>query len=222
MHHAAMLWTGGKDCALALDEAIRTGIDIRCLATFAPPRPDFLAHPLALMQLQARAMDLPHHIVAVTAPFDQGYETGLARLRDEFGIDGVVTGDISEVDGCPNWIRERCRPVGLDVLTPLWGRDRADLLRLLLERGFKVRISCVKTRCLAPNWIGREIDESTITDFTALHDANGFDLCGENGEYHTIVTGGPRFRQPIAIHRFTTRTGDGLAWIEIAEMALAL
>ena len=42
-HHNVSLWTGGKDSALALYEARSSGCDIRCLATFAPPEPRFLA-----------------------------------------------------------------------------------------------------------------------------------------------------------------------------------
>jgi diphthamide synthase (EF-2-diphthine--ammonia ligase) len=43
MQNAAMLWTGGKDCSLALYEARRNGYDIRCLVTFAPLTPNFHA-----------------------------------------------------------------------------------------------------------------------------------------------------------------------------------
>jgi len=32
-------------------------------------------------------------------------------------IDTVITGDISEVGGAPNWIRERSRPAGMKVLS---------------------------------------------------------------------------------------------------------
>ena len=29
--------------------------------------------------------------------------------------------------------------------------------------------------------------------------ATGADICGENGEYHTLVTGGPLFRHPLPV-----------------------
>ncbi len=32
----------------------------------------------------------------------------------------------------------------------------------------------------------------------AQMEACGADLCGENGEYHTLVTDGPIFRRPLA------------------------
>ena len=162
MQNAAMLWTGGKDCSLALYEARRDGYEVRCLVTFAPPNPNFLAHPPAFIKLQAQALALPHHILSINEPFDKSYEVALGRLRDEMGIKTVITGDIAEVNGSPNWIRERSRPVGMKVHTPLWGRDRLALLRQLLDKRFYVIFSCVKTRWLgeaglAVSWMKRPL-----------------------------------------------------------------
>ena len=124
MQNAAILWTGGKDSAMALFEARQNGYHIRYLVTFAPPEPDFLAHPLEFIKMQAQALVLPHYFLPISKPFEQNYEAGLCKLRDKMGVNCIVTGDIAEVDGHPNWIRERSRPVGLSVYTPLWGRDR--------------------------------------------------------------------------------------------------
>ncbi len=220
MRNAAMLWTGGKDSAMALFEAERNECAVRCLVTFAPPKPTFLAHPLAFIELQAQALELPHHLLSVTEPFERAYEVGLSRLRDEMGCDCVLTGDIAEVDGHPNWIRERSAPVGMHVQTPLWGRDRATLLRQLLHRGFRACFSCVDTRWLNEDWVGRELDEPAIAELRALRERTGLDLCGEEGEYHTLVTDGPPFRRAIDIRTFSRRRTDSHAHLQIDEMAL--
>jgi uncharacterized protein (TIGR00290 family) len=216
---AAMLWTGGKDSSLALHEAARAGYRIERLVTFAPPEPRFLAHPLALLALQAEAIGLPHQIVTIRAPFAEGYEAALRALRDE-GIAAVITGDIARVGGSPNWIRERCRPVGMEVHTPLWGRDRAAVLETLIRERFAVRFSCVATRWLDPSWVGRVLDERAIAELREVRARTGLDLCGEEGEYHTLVTDGPPFARAIELRAFATRVIDGLAHIEIREMAL--
>ncbi len=220
MQNAAMLWTGGKDSALALHEAVLCDCRVRCLVTFAPTDPDFLAHPLAFIKLQAQALNLPHHVLSIQEPFAQGYETALAQLRDEMNIDAVITGDIAEVAESPNWIRERSRPVGLAVHTPLWGRDRLSLLRQLLDHGFCVRFSCVKTRWLDEDWVGRELDEPAIDDLQRVREKNSLDLCGEEGEYHTLVTDGPDFKRRIAIHSASRRQMDSLAHWEIHKLEL--
>ena len=215
---AAMLWTGGKDSSLALHEARRDGFDVQCLVTFAPGVPDFLAHPLKFMMMQAQALGLPHYVFPVNEPYETSYETCLRRLRDEMGIGTVITGDIAEVGGSPNWIRARSGPVGMNVHTPLWGRDRGDLLAQLLAHGFKVRFSCIKTRWLAEDWVGRELDDTAIEDLRIVRERTGLDLCGEEGEYHTLVTDGPQFQRAIRIGGYSRRAADALAYMEIHEL----
>ena len=218
--HAAMLWTGGKDSALALHEAHDNGYPINCLVTFAPPQADFLAHPLDVIKLQAQALALPHHVLVVEPPFEQSYESGLRKLKQTFGIDCVITGDIAEVAGNPNWISERSHPVGLTVYTPLWGRDRGVLLRQLLDKGIKARISCVNTHWLTFDWVGRILDDAAMAELLSISKQNGLDLCGENGEYHTMVVDGPMFQQSIAINSYATHNKDALRYMEIHQMEL--
>ena len=80
MQNAAMLWTGGKDSSMALYEANQNGYCVRCLVTFAPPEPNFLAHPLSFIKMQAQALALPHYVCPsarrsreVTRPAWAGY-----------------------------------------------------------------------------------------------------------------------------------------------------
>lgn len=220
MKSAAMLWTGGKDSALALYEAGYNGFDVRCLVTFAPPQAKFLAHPLGVIELQAEALSLPHHVLTVCAPFEAGYDAALRRLRDELDIHCVVSGDIAEVAGHPNWIRERCRPLGMQVYTPLWGRDRATLLHRLLELGMKVIFSAVDTRWLDVAWVGRQLDSRALAELKVIRKRNGLDLCGEEGEYHTLVTDGPQFARRIAVRSHTRRVADTLAYMGIRNSEL--
>ncbi len=221
MKPAAVLWTGGKDSALALHAAAAHGCEARCLVTFAPPEPDFLAHPLPVMALQARSLGLPHRVLTVAKPFETGYEAALRTLRDEAGIECVVTGDIAAVDGRPNWIAERCHAVGMQACLPQWGRDREALLGQLLEAGFRVRISCVDTQRLDADWVGRELDAEAIAGLRSIHLRNGLDMCGENGEYHTLVVDGPSFARPVAIRDWTLKIAGPLAYMHIRDAVLA-
>lgn len=211
----AMLWTGGKDSALALDEACASGYRVSCLVTFAPPQPEFLAHPLAVIRRQAEAMALPHHLITVREPYAEGYEAALRSLREEMGIDCVVTGDIAQVDDQPNWIRERARPIGMQVQTPLWGRSRETLLRQLLARKFRAVFSCVDMRRLDAAWVGRELDDAAVAELQVLERTSGVDPCGENGEYHTLVTDGPQFRHVVELPSFTVQTQGSLAYLKL-------
>ncbi|WP_429019928.1 hypothetical protein [Aeromonas allosaccharophila] len=213
MSRIILLWSGGKDAMLALCHARDAGHQVVALATFAPPAPRFLAHPLPLVRLQAAALGLPHLLVTIEAPFEQSYETALSRLQQAWNLDGVVTGDIDSVGGAPNWIRERCQPLGLTVHTPLWQQSRQTLLADMLARGIVAHLSCVDTRVLAPEWAGRVLDATTLSELQQLAEREGFDACGEQGEYHTMVTDGPGFAAPLRLDDWRVARQDHLAYL---------
>lgn len=205
---------------MALYEAARNGCHVECLVTFTPPKPNFVAHPLAFIKLQARALGLRHTVLVVDPPYEKGYEIGLRRLREEMRISTVVTGDIGEVGKYPNWIHDRCRAVGMEARFPLWGRDRKLLLQQLLARGFKAYISCVKGPSLTQEWVGRRLEKSTIAELENLCERIGMDLCGEQGEYHTLVTDGPAFAREIAIESYSRRNAGALTYMKLERLAL--
>jgi diphthine-ammonia ligase len=156
---AVISWTGGKDCALALYEAQARGYDIQALVTFVPKEPHFLAHPLSLMTSQAQALGLPHVLLEITPPFKKSYKKALQSLKKQFGITAVITGDIAEVCGLPNWLTECSKSLGIDVVMPLWGRNRKQLVSKLIQHKFHVIFSGVKTPWFSSRWVGKRLDE---------------------------------------------------------------
>jgi diphthine-ammonia ligase len=221
MREAAALWTGGKDSALAFYKARLTGQNIRHLVTFIPEGADFLAHPIPLMQLQAEAMGLSHQALTITEPFREGYERAIQDLKKKDGIETLITGDISLVDGRPNWIRECSRPSGMEVLTPLWEQDRLELLKRLLAEGFQVIFSGVYQPWFTEDWLGVELSKDTLEGLCRLGREKGMDLCGEQGEYHTLVLDGPFFKKRIALDSFTKGLHGSLWFLEGLAVRLA-
>lgn len=213
MSRVIVLWSGGKDAMQALCHAREQGHEAVALVTFAPPNPNFLAHPLTLVRRQAEALGLPHRLITIEAPFEQSYEQALADLRREWQIEGVVTGDIDRVDGADNWIRARCKPLGLAVHQPLWQQSRAALLTDLLARGIRAHLSCVDRRVLGPDWVGRVLDAATLAELQQLAAAQGFDASGEQGEYHSMVTDGPGFAAPLTLEGWRVAHQDHLAYL---------
>ena len=60
MKKAAVLWTGGKDSALAFHVSVNL-YDIKRLVCFVPAdNRQFYAHPTELMELQARKIRMPN------------------------------------------------------------------------------------------------------------------------------------------------------------------
>ncbi|WP_368164057.1 hypothetical protein [Aeromonas sp. R6-2] len=219
MSRAIMLWTGGKDSMLALTEARLQGVAVAALVTFTPPSPHFLAHPLPLIHAQADALALPLYRMTITAPYATSYERTLAELRERLGIDCVITGDIAPV-GAPNWIVERCHSLGLSPLLPLWERPRKALLERLLSLRIECLFSCVNTRNLPANWVGRRLDAQALLDLEQLAARGKLDLCGEQGEYHTMTLNGPGFRLPLRVEPGTIARQGELAYLHAPRLIL--
>ena len=212
----AAMWTGGKDCSLALYESRKSGLKVKELITFAPSSPIFLAHPLPFLKQQAAAMGLRHRTITIRPPIETGYIRAIRALRRE-GIRTLVTGDIAEVGGRPNWMREVSQGTGLDVQTPLWGRDRRDILSDFLDNGFKAIFSLVKNPWFNQEWVGRTLDRQAVNELASL--APGLDICGENGEYHSLVLDGPTFKKTVRIVAFDVIQRDEMFYIDIRKIA---
>jgi len=215
----AVMWSGGKDSALALWRARQRGLDIRWLLTVydvATGRVRFHATPVAAIAAQARAAGLTQVAVPTTwEGFDAALTTALAELK-RAGCTGLVFGDIHLAD-VRAWYEERTRAAGLEHVEPLWGDAPSALIREFVEIGGRAVLTCVETAKLDVSWLGRTIDDAFVRDVAA----SGIDPCGENGEYHSFAYSGPFFAEPVA-WRFGERRDDGrFAQVEVLEAVTA-
>jgi diphthamide synthase (EF-2-diphthine--ammonia ligase) len=82
---AAISWTGGKDCNLALLTAWRDpSLHVSALVVFRPQAAVFRAHPLHIMQKQADALSLPllHVEISGEPSYKASYVSGMRRLKE--------------------------------------------------------------------------------------------------------------------------------------------
>jgi len=86
--------------------------------------------------------------------------------------------------------------------------DRDDEARVLAD-GLRARTTCIDPRKLAPSFAGREFDAAFLRDLPP-----GVDPCGENGEFHTFVTGGPMFAREIAVQPGEVVERDGFVFAD--------
>ena len=191
----AVMWSGGKDSALAAWRARMSGRDVRWAVTAydeATDRVRFHATRIDRVRTQVRAAGLQHLAVPTTPEsFDARVRAAFRQLAAR-GCAGVVFGDIHLAD-VRAWYEERTTAAGLEHVEPLWGERPAALLRAAVREGFRAVITCVDRERLDPSWLGRVIDESSANELTAA----GIDACGENGEYHTYAIDGPVFATAV-------------------------
>jgi uncharacterized protein (TIGR00290 family) len=210
-------WSGGKDSALALAAMLEDNrySVISLLTTIAEEEGSVAMHGVdrALIRAQADALGLPLHEVSLPAfPSNEIYEQRMgaayARFRER-GVKHVVFGDLFLSD--IRAYRENLhRSMGMRCLFPLWGEDTAQLAARFLADGYSAVICCVDPKQGDGAWAGRMLDP----DFFARLSGD-IDPCGENGEFHTLVTGGPIFEHAIPVKVSGTYEDKGFVYAAI-------
>lgn len=120
-----------------------------------------------------------------------GLEKGLKQAKLQ-GATACVFGDI-DIEEHKKWCEERCKAADIQCLHPLWHSDRKKNTQEIISAGYKCIIKCIDNQKLSKKFLGKIIDNNIINEMDQI----GIDVCGENGEYHTIVLGGPIFKTPI-------------------------
>lgn len=196
-NHIVCSWSGGKDSCYALMQAITQGYTPAVLLNVLNEEGRISrSHgiPAPVLQLQAAAANLPLEMVASSWDhYEKNFTGTLVSLKEKFELSHAVFGDI-DLQAHRDWEEKVCANAGLTALLPLWQQDREKLVRQMLQAGIKAMIvSCNET--LGPSFLGRMLDDDCIT---GLRNA-GVDVCGENGEFHTLVIDCPLFSTPIDV-----------------------
>jgi uncharacterized protein (TIGR00290 family) len=190
-------WSGGKDSCLALHRAIKAGAHVEVMVNMLLEngrRSHSHGLRTAVIQEQARALGLCLEGVATSwDEYEKDFCEILLRLKHE-GFEAAIFGDI-DLQAHLDWERMVCNRTGLIPALPLWRGDRMALIQEFIETGFEARIVAVKADCLAPEYLGRVLSMELAHQF----EKQGLDVCGENGEFHTVVTNGPCFQYPLEI-----------------------
>jgi uncharacterized protein (TIGR00290 family) len=203
MINAYMNWSGGKDSALCLYKAMKTGgYNITHLLTSVNAVHDRISmHGVrrSLLEAQARSVGIP--LTTIELPEQPGmkeYEQCMFRKVSELkkaGCTHALFGDIF-LEDLKLYREKKLKEADVECVFPLWKMDTMELVKEFIALGFKSIIICVSEKYLDKSFCGRIIDESFINDLPA-----GVDVCGENGEFHSFVFQGPVFKEPVAFNK---------------------
>jgi uncharacterized protein (TIGR00290 family) len=194
-------WSGGKDSALAL-QSLRNGseFDVVALLTSVTRGYDRISvHGVrrSLLYAQAESVGLPLVEVMLEQKssndaYESAFHDALRTVRQDFPqVRHIAFGDLFLED--VRAYRERLLAgTGFDPVFPIWGTNTTDLARAFIDSGYSARLVCVDTTQLDASFAGREFDMSLLADLP-----ESADPCGERGEFHTFVSGGPGFREPV-------------------------
>ncbi len=212
----ALLWSGGKDSALALFHVRQNHPDLEIIklvtcVSQAYDRVSMHGVRRKLIEEQADAVGLPvvfvviphqddatcpmaHTVPGTTFPPNDVYTRTILeawhQLKDE-GIEVIVFGDIFLED--LRAFRDRLLKVaGLAGCYPLWGRDTTELYDEFSALGFQGITVCIDTKRLSAEHCGQFLNSAFRDSLPAA-----VDPCGELGEYHSFTFDGPLFRRPV-------------------------
>ena len=217
----AVLWTGGKDSSLSCYKVLKDKFDVAFVVTFIWEQPS-LAHPLSIIKLQSEALQIPFLWERIQPPYFEAYRKAILELKKDYGIEGVVTGDISYVDSFHgNWIDDVCKDTDVEVIKPLWELDRFKIIEDLMSSGFKVIFTCAKEPWFNEKWIGRTIDARSFKELKELNKKTGMDICGEMGEYHTMTLDAPFYKKTIQVPKFKTEKINEAFLMDPIDLSLA-
>ena len=191
-------WSGGKDSMMALGELLTGDYEVCALLTTVTADYNRISiHGVrrVLLERQAAALGLPLEIALIPAQcsnddYERSFGEALERCRTR-GISMVAAGDLFLQD-VRDYRETLLAQNGMNALFPLWGRDTAQLAKNFIGAGFQAVLICVDTHALDERFAGRAFDEQLLHDLPPE-----VDPCGENGEFHTFVWGGPLLRQPV-------------------------
>jgi uncharacterized protein (TIGR00290 family) len=199
MEKVLMSWSGGKDSAMALREIMADGdYEIAALLTTVTADYDRISmHGVrrTLLEQQAASLGLPlETVILPKGASNEDYESRMAEALERHkkaGVTSVVFGDIF-LEDLREYREKKLARLGMKGVFPLWKRETAQLMQNFIARGFKAVTVCVDNQFLGKEFVGREIDARFVADLPAA-----VDVCGENGEYHSFVYGGPMFGHEI-------------------------
>ena len=198
-----VLCSGGKDSWFACHLAMQKET-VSCLISIRSRNEEsYMFHTpnTHLVPLQAESAGLP--LVTVET---EGRKEGelddltraLALAREQYGIEGVVTGALMSVYQASR-VQRICRELDLWCFNPLWYVDPELYMKELIASGFSAVVTGVFAAPFTEDWLGRAIDRNALADLIRYAASDRITLTGEGGEYETLVLDCPVFEKRIAV-----------------------
>lgn len=148
----------------------------------------------------------------------ENLEASLSALKNE-GAQGLVSGAVAS-GYQKRKIDAICETVGIISYAPLWHKDPELLLKENLDLGFETHIVGVSALGFDESWLGRRIDETSLSELLSIRRKTGIHLGGEGGEYETFVTDACFFRKRIELIKTSKRWTGSSGYLIIDEAKL--
>ncbi|MGF1845068.1 adenine nucleotide alpha hydrolase [Vibrio clamense] len=192
-------WSSGKDSTLTLERLIEDpDYDVVGLyTTYVGNLVPFQATPIAVVEMQAHLIGLPLILIELPEvfPSNEVYQSAIVDglKQSSLDIQAVAFGDMF-CNGIAEYRKEYIEPAGWECVFPLMGTPSEELAEEIIQRGIQTFIVTVDGQHLANDWCGKAYTKELLKNLPS-----SVDPCGEDGEFHTLVTNAPCFKGSIDI-----------------------
>ena len=196
---AVFNWSGGKDSAFALYKTLQSEeFEIVALLTTVTQTTmcsSIHGIPLEILKEQAKSIGIPLYTIELPSNDMTGYEDNMRKAVVHFKAEGVthfIFGDIFLYD-IKKYRESKLSPYGIEVVEPLWNKTSKEVVEEFLESGIRSKVIVTLASKLDKTYIGKELNRDYFSSLP-----QDVDLCGEEGEYHTLAYAGPLFKKEIS------------------------
>lgn len=214
-------WSGGKDSSLALYKATQKYGKPKVLLTMMTENGQrSRSHGLSreLLEQQAACLQIPIRFFSASwTDYEKVYLQAVESLAAE-GIKMGVFGDIKVKDD-PQWTSHRefadkmCASQNMTVFQPLWDEEYS-IIDEFFKLGFEATIIAINEQKINVSYLGMPLTIELIQELSS----HGVNQSGEKGEYHTVVTNGPNFYEPLKVMTGIKVLKDGYWFIDVETL----
>lgn len=183
------LYSGGKDCGLALSIALEHSEVTALINCCEQEHPLFHQHDRDLMSLQSHSLRIP--VVYAKGHWKNSIE--LEDLLKNFksqGVEYILFGDICSTKNANRKLK-LCQNANLIPCMPLWNLTYDNIYNEMKKRNLVCLLSSV--RPMIKDCVGKILDDKMYENFKK----KGISPLGENGEFHSTLLNLDIFEFPI-------------------------
>lgn len=220
MKKTLLSWSSGKDSAWAL-HLLQQDPRTELLGLFTVMnqkynRVSMHATRLAMLERQADALGLPLKTINLPDPCTmEQCDAVMGQFVMESaakGIECMAFGDLF-LEDVRKYRENQLEGTGIEPVFPLWAIPTRGLAEQMLSAGLDAYVSSVDLKKLPSSFAGRRWSRELIAELP-----QDCDPCGENGEIHTVIVGGPMFPEAVPVTVGEVIERNGFAYADIIPM----
>jgi predicted ATP pyrophosphatase (TIGR00289 family) len=222
----AVLFSGGKDSAFAIQHCLKQGWNVAALIAVKPKNTEAYLWHYSTVEwtiLQAQAMELPLYLLHNEENGPEVEAKILEKVFEKLKINAIVLGGVVLQKTQIESIKKVAEKFKIKVLIPYANYTSEQLLREEIQAGLDIRVTNVATEGLGPEWLGKKLDGKAALQLKILSEKYGFDVLFEGGSGDTFVCDAPMFKKKIEFldtkKVWDSTTSSGYLEVTNAELA---